>query len=589
MTPLHRDAVLHRPELPYAYPGPGRSLVVRLRTGRGDAERVRVVYRDRYQPPSTDRARPMRRVGRDELFDYYQAELRVDPPRYRYWFVLDHPAGTLWYGEHGFFDDPPDQGAFEVPYVFDEDRIEAPEWWRDGVIYQIVPDRFAGPPEPPRSTPGEVLGWEDPPTHTGRYPGTLRGIREHLDHVEDLGANLLYLTPIFLSSAYHGYETTDYYQVDPHLGSLDDLKELVEAAHRRGMRVILDGVFNHCGPEFFAFQDVLEKGEASRYRDWFIVRRFPLQMYPEPTYETWASVARMPKLRTSNPEVQRYFVDVGRHWIREAGIDGWRLDVANEVSHGFWKVFRRGVREERPDAVLLGEIWHDPLPWLRGDELDSVTHYPFRRACLDFFALRRVGAARFDAQLARGRLSLPGPVHDALVTLLDSHDTARFRELAGGDSESQRLAVLFQMTYPGVPLVYYGDEVGLRGGEDPESRRPMVWDPDRWERELHQAYRRAIGLRREHPALRRGEVATFWVDAPAGGYLFGRRYEDERLAVALNNGFEELELDVPLPEGWARSEAAGAPDLLGGDPFRVEGGRLQGRLAPRSGAVLALP
>lgn len=562
--------------------------MVRLRAARGDLEQVRVVYRDRYQPPETSRVQTMSRVGRDALFDYYEAELTVDPPRYRYLFVLDSREGTLWYGETGFSDDPPEQGAFEVPYLFEEDHFHVPDWWRDGVIYQVMPDRFAGPEEP-EARDGEWLRWSDPPNRTGRYPGTLRGIRDRLDHLHELGATILYLNPIFLSSAYHGYETTDYYQVDPRLGSLDDLKELVEAAHQKGIRVILDGVFNHSGPEFFAFRDLLEKGEASPYRDWFLVRRFPIQMYPEPTYETWASVARMPKLRTSHPEVQRYFTEVGRYWIREAGIDGWRLDVANEVDHRFWKVFRQGVLEERPDAILLGEIWHDPLPWLRGDEFHSVTFYPFWRACLDLFAHRRISVDRFDARLTQSRLSLPEPVHQALVTLLDSHDTARFRELAGGDGESHRLAVLFQMTYPGVPLVYYGDEIGLHGGDDPDNRRPMVWDRSRWDRDTWETYRKAIRLRRERPALRRGRLATLWADAVAGGYLYGRKYQGERLAIALNLGYEDLDLDLPLPEGWIVSPRGEVPDLFGEASFVAEEGRLRGRLAPRSGALLALP
>lgn len=568
--------------------------MVRLRAARGDLRLARVVYRDRYQPAAANRVTPMDRVGSDGLFDYFEAVLRVDPPRYRYLFALDTDAGTFWYGETGLSPDPADEGAFEVPYVFEDDRFQAPDWWLDGVIYQVMPDRFAGPQEPGErrrtgDSDGGWLGWEDPPSRSGRYPGTLRGLRDRLDHLEELGTSILYLTPIFLSSAYHGYETTDYYQVDPRLGSLDDLKDLVEAAHRRGIRVILDGVFNHSGPEFFAFRDLLEKGEASRYRDWYLVRRFPIQMYPEPTYETWASVARMPKLRTSHPDVQRYFVEVGRYWIREAGIDGWRLDVANEVDHRFWQAFRQGVLEERPDAVLLGEIWHDPLPWLRGDQFHSVTFYPFWRACVEFFARGRITADRFDRRLTRGRLSLPEPVHQAVVTLLGSHDTARFRELAGGDVASHRLAVLFQMTYPGVPLVYYGDEVGLRGGDDPDNRRPMIWDRSRWDREIWETYRKAIRLRRERPALRRGSFETLWADGAAGGYLYGRRYEGERLAVALNVGHEALEIDLALPPGWILASRAEVPDLFGGATFLAEDGRLHGRLAPRSGAVLALP
>lgn len=419
--------------------------MVRLRAARGDLRQVRVVYRDRYQSPTTNRVQPMDRVGRDGLFDYYEAELKVDPPRYRSLFGLEGEEGTLWYGETGLAADPPEQGAFEVPYLFEEDQFQAPDWWRDGVIYQVMPDRFAGPPEPgDRKRPGESdgawLGWEEPPNGTGRYPGTLRGIRDRLDHLEELGADILYLNPIFRSSAYHGYETTDYYQVDPRLGSLDDLKELVEAAHRRGNRVILDGVFNHSGPEFVAFRDLLEKGQASRYRDWYLVRRFPIKMYPEPTYETWASVARMPKLRTSHPEVQRYFA-----------------------------------------------------------------------------------------------------------------------------------------------------EVGLRGGDDPDNRRPMVWDRQRWDREIWETYRKAIRLRRERPALRRGRFETLWVDGVAGGYLYGRRHEGERLAIALNVGYEALEIDLALPPGWILAPRGEVPDLFGGALFSAEGGRLRGRLAPRSGAVLALP
>ena len=344
---------------------------------------------------------------------------------------------------------------------------ETPEWVRDAIFYQIFPDRFAKSLTVPKPT--HLDAWGAPPTTHGYQGGDLVGVIEKLDYLTDLGVNAIYFTPIFQSASNHRYHTHDYEKVDPMLGSNDSLRRLIDQAHVRGIRVVLDGVFNHASRGFFQFHDILENGADSAYLDWFSVNSFPLHAYESnqsPAYKAWWGLPALPKFNTDTPAVREFLWGIGRKWI-DFGIDGWRLDVPNEIDDdSFWREFRRRVRQGNPEAYIVGEVWADATRWLNnGDMWDAVMNYQFTRACIAFFdgpsvdegELRKTSlfpAGPSDAETFRKSIErliglYPWSVTSVMLNLLDSHDMARFVTLARGDQSALRLATLFQMTYPG--------------------------------------------------------------------------------------------------------------------------------------------
>ena len=470
---------------------------------------------------------------------------------------------------------------------------------KDAVFYQIFPDRFARSAAVPK--PANLEPWDSPPTRHGFKGGDLLGVVERLDSLQDLGVTALYFTPVFQSAANHRYHTHDYFQVDPILGGNAALDALLAAAHRRGMRVVLDGVFNHCSRGLYQFHHLLENGPDSPYRDWFIVHRWPLRPYNgrgSPGYACWWGLPALPKFDTRTPAVRAFIFRVAEHWI-ERGIDGWRLDVPSEIDDdAFWREFRQRVKAINPEAYLVGEIWEPADRWRQGDQFDAVMNYQLTRACIDFFIagqpprrlvrghgygpLGRSTAEEFAEDVAALLARYHPEIVAAQLNLLDSHDTARFLTIAGGDESALHLATLFQMTYPGAPCVYYGDEVGLEGGRDPDCRRAFPWDERRWNHDLRAFFQRAIALRRAHPALRRGSYAP--LAAEDGVYAFARQTAAETLVVALNTRRTARRLALPvqgvLPAGATLQDfwsAATAP---------VSAGRLGLELLPRSGTVL---
>lgn len=482
-------------------------------------------------------------------------------------------------------------------------EIVTPEWVKHAVFYQVFPDRFA------RS--GRVTGaanlepWDGEPTERGYKGGDLWGVVEHLDHLQELGVTALYFNPVFQSASNHRYHTHDYFRIDPLLGGEEAFDALLAECRRRGLRVVLDGVFNHCSRGFFQFNDVLENGAASPWVDWFTFTGHPANAYDHsrpPGYAAWWGLHALPKFDTANPRVREYLMSVGEYWIRR-GIDGWRLDVAAEITTpGFWEEFRRRVKALNPEAWIVAEIWHESREWLRGDRFDGVMNYPFTEAAIAFAAGPRVRrdmlgdrpyapwppldgpalATRLEALLAL----YPWEIQLAQMNLLDSHDTARLVTIAGGDTASVKLATLLLLTFPGAPSIYYGDEIGLPGGPpDTLARRAFPWDrPATWDRDLLEFHRRAIALRHAHPALRTG---TFRVLAAEGGALaYARSLGSEALVIALNAGESEARLTMPAP-----GASDGAADVRFGEPIGAAfaGGRLRLQLAPRAGAVVALP
>ena len=443
-------------------------------------------------------------------------------------------------------------------------RDFAPSWVRDAVFYQIFPERFANG-DTANDPPG-TLPWGGTPTPGNFFGGDLRGIITHLDYISSLGVNALYLNPVFASPSNHKYNTSDYLKIDPAFGDEKTFRALVDSCHARGIRVMLDGVFNHTGVDFFAFADLKKNGARSKYRSWYNVRSFPVGPPDKPNYECWWGIGSLPKLMTGTPEVRRYLFDVTRHWL-EAGIDGWRLDVPNEIPHEFWKEWRKLVKSINPDAYILGEIWDDGGAWLGGDEFDAVMNYRFRTSCIEFFAAGRSTVSGFDSSLARVRSDYGDALSFSQFNLLGSHDTERFLTMCGGDVALWKLALLFQMTYPGAPSLYYGDEVGMTGGKDPGCRAPMVWDAARQNADMLAFTRGVIALRRDHTLLRRGTFAPVIVDDAAHVYGYLREDATHAALVLINRSALPASVRVarkgiPALHGWrqiwpAAAEAAG--------------------------------
>jgi cyclomaltodextrinase / maltogenic alpha-amylase / neopullulanase len=476
--------------------------------------------------------------------------------------------------------------------------ISTPDWVKDAVFYQIFPDRFACSDRVAK--PSNLEPWDAPPTKRGFKGGDLLGITEQLDYVQDLGVNALYLNPVFQSTANHRYHTFDYDHVDPILGGNGALRALLDEAHRRGMRIILDGVFNHASRGFFQFNHILENGPSSPYVDWFHIEDWPL--YPYQTsmpanYGSWWGIRELPKFNTETPAVREFLLRIARRWI-DFGIDGWRLDVPADIDDPpFWREFRRRVRAASPEAYLVGEIWHRAADWLQGDRFDALMNYPISRACLGFmggadldtgerpggYELRRLSAEEFADQVEATLTWYDWEVGQAQLNVLDSHDMSRFLGLVGGRADRLKLAVLFQMTFPGAPCIYYGDEIGLAGRGDPGCREGFPWDPDRWDHDLLAFYRQAVRLRHDHPALRRGRLVR--VQARDGVYAYLRYLDDERLLVVLNGADECRSVDLALPAELLAPNAV-LREVWGGEELQADEGRLRGvTLGPLRGRV----
>jgi neopullulanase len=470
------------------------------------------------------------------------------------------------------------------------DPFTTPEWVKDAVFYQIFPERFANGDQ--RTDPENVQPWGTPPTPSNFMGGDLAGITERLDYLAELGITALYLNPIFHASSNHKYNTYDYFAIDPHFGDLAAFHRLIEQAHARDMRVILDGVFNHCGRGFFAFHNLLESGEASPYRHWFHVERFPLHPYNESkpaNYYSWWNIRSLPKFNTDHPPTRRYLLDIARYWI-EQGADGWRLDVPNEIAdHAFWREFRQVVKQANPQAYIVGEIWLDATPWLDGTQFDAVMNYLLRDLCRDFLAYETLSVEEFASGIEELLGRYPPAATAAQFNLLGSHDTARFRTECNGDADKLALATFFMLTMPGAPSIYYGDEIGMQGGDDPECRACFPWERSAWDLALHSQVQRSIALRHQHPALRRGDFQTVLAQNDSPVYAFARWNDDERLIVALNPTDQAMQVMIPLGTLPFAQQTQHARDLLGDASYPVQQGVIQQvELTARSGTVLLL-
>ena len=486
-------------------------------------------------------------------------------------------------------------------------EIHTPAWVRDAVFYQIFPDRFAK--SDTLEKPAHLEPWDTDPTDFGYKGGDLIGVIEHLDYIQDLGVTALYFNPIFRSASNHRYHTHDYYQVDPLLGGNEAFDRLLAACHDRGIRVVLDGVFNHASRGFFQFNDILENGAASPWLDWFQFEEHPANAYDHnrpPGYRAWVGLHALPAFNTDDAQVREFIMRIGEHWIRK-GIDGWRLDVPMEIrTPGFWAEFRERVRAINPEAYLVGEIWEDAREWLQGDQFDATMNYLFTGPTLAF-----AGRHRVDASTVAGRAYAPfpgitgvqyrdridelirryaWPIQLVQLNLLDSHDTSRALNVVGGDVRSLELASLLLFTYPGAPSIYYGSEIGVDGAApgDRWARKSFPWShPESWNQGLFAVTKSLIALRHHHQALRTGSYDS--VAATDDSYAFVRRSGNTRLLVAVNSG-DRVDLVTVSLDGPLAGTTVAQPIFQVGDggAAAIDGHELRLELPARSGLVVDL-
>ncbi len=554
---MNLSAIMHRSAFTDCYAANDREIVVNLRTGK-DITAVSIIHDDPYSTKHWEGwAEAM--VPQWELTHHRIWSIRLEPrfKREQYFFSITDGKETLLMFEDGFY--TPEQAEksgrlkqfFKFPWLNAADVIAPPSWVNDTVWYQIMPDRFCKAGSHPRRFPQKDWDGGQKITYWDTFGGDLKGITEKLPYLHELGINGIYLTPIFRSDSNHKYNTFSYDEIDPDFGTEEDLKAMVDTAHSLGIRVMLDAVFNHSGTEFAPWQDAVKNGSASAYWDWFFINQWPLTEDNSRTddgrFFSFSFTPRMPKLNTSNPEVIDYCLHRCLHWVQDWHIDGIRFDVGNEVSHRFLKEINRGLKAINPDIFLLGEIWHDSVQWLQGDEYDSVMNYPFMESLHDFYL---DGRSSRELMYAMNRIYTlyPQQTNEVLFNFLDTHDTVRaLTRCSSRDIFWQQF--VFLLTMPGSACLYYGTELALPGGADPDNRRPMPWkalDSGRRTGDF-QDTAALIALRKQYPQLRRGIVSwKHFPDTPRyicfGRYLKG---SSALLTVCLN----AENVPVPLPEG----------------------------------------
>jgi len=530
---MTHHSMTHRAELPFSYYDKEQKKIILKLTTAADINAAAVVYGDPFLWKKTGEIDadgndvwvwhtekiPMQAQYTGTKSRYWHAAV---PPtrarRMKYHFELTKTSGQIIVLDEDGASQSGGTGHFFFPAIHEVDAPHAPPWAGETCWYQIFPERFANGDA--SINPPDVADWDnDMPTHRTFYGGDLRGIIEKLPYLQKLGVTGLYLTPVFESPSTHKYDTTDYMKIDPSFGDTQALRELVQKAHAAGMKVMLDAVFNHIGARHPFWQDVLKKQAKSKYKDYFHIQSFPVLAHYEDrnaiNYETFAHVANMPKWNTENPDARQYLIDAALHWIRECDIDGWRLDVSDEVSFDFWRQMRTAVNAVKPDFYLLGEVWHDPSKWINGGYFDAVMNYRFGYLIRDFFIHGTLAADEF-AEGIFARLAMFADLHGRQqFNLLDSHDTMRILSQAGGNKLAVMNAFLFMYLMQGAPCIYYGTEVGMTQvcEGDPGQRAPMIWDAARQDGELHAFITQLIALRKQYNAL----VQTAQIDYVRNG------------------------------------------------------------------------
>lgn len=538
---MNKHALLHKSKSEMAYAYDKNTLHIWLRTQANDFKSVKLLYGDpfRYEPVDDDHihwvwvqenANDEEMVKRftDKEYDYYFLSIKPEHLRVKYAFLLDE---RYLYGVREIYDlkDGDTKKKFNLfnyfnyPFLNEADIISIPSWVKDTVWYEIFPERFR---RGKNSVNPVTNAWGVPSenvTNNMFFGGDIPGIIESLDYIKDLGITGIYFTPLFESPSAHKYDTTNYFKIDPAFGTNEDFKVLVQESHKRGIKVVLDAVFNHCGYDHPFFQDVVKHGKASKYYNSFFVKDEPMlnfklnehgkPIYSRgliPNYHTFAFTPYMPKWNTEDPLARQHLLEVAEYWIKEYDIDGWRLDVSNEVSHDFWKAFRQTVKKAKKDAFIFGENWDYSMPWLGGDQIDTVMNYELVYLIWQFFGhdpnIPTIEASELVRLSNKLLASYPQQITENMFNLVDSHDTARILDRSLENRDLAFLTYLFMFSFPGTPTIYYGGEIGITGKHDPDNRRCMIWDESKQDLAFKDRIKTLISWRKTHEAFKSSDL-----------------------------------------------------------------------------------
>lgn len=558
---MNQAAIYHRPESEFAYLYTKNVMHIRLQTGKDVAE-VRLLQGDPYELETKkwfEKSTPLEKWLSTDSHDFWQIEVTAPYKRLSYGFIVKgHDGSEILYNDQGIFSVEKQyllEGNmyFRMPYFQEIDRFKAPDWVKETVWYQIFPERFANGDS--KNDPAGTLKWGSKahPDRTDFYGGDLQGIIDHLDYLVDLGINGIYFCPIFTAHSNHKYDTIDYFQIDPAFGDAKTFKKLVTACHQRGIRVMLDAVFNHLGDQSPQWQDVVANGENSRYKDWFMIDSFPVsytetndfEFASEKNYDTFAFTPHMPKLNTANREVQAFILEVASYWIKEFEIDAWRLDVANEVDHHLWKKFHEVCFDLKPDFYLLGEIWHSAQSWLQGDEFTGVMNYAFTDAISGYFLDKKISLTQMVSKLNRQLTMYRKQTSQMMMNVLDSHDTPRILTIANDNKALMRQVEAFTYLQIGSPCLYYGDEIAMTGEMDPDCRKCMVWEKEKQDLTMLAFFKELIAFRKKYAILlSEGQLNWQIVDEKSGEISFTRELNGETLSAVFNSGESPLQKEI---------------------------------------------
>ena len=494
------------------------------------------------------RSLELRKYGETDRFAFWGTQVEFRSSIVKFSFAATTKDNlNLYFGTSGIanFISPSEKWNYDSSNY---QRHTIPDWVYGSVMYQVFPERFSNGRQD--INPQNTVEWGSIPTRLDFQGGDLYGVIDRLDHIESLGVNILYLNPIFLSGSTHKYDSWDHFKVDPTLGGDDGLKDLISNCHDRDIKVILDCSLNHVHPRHFAFQDIVKNGEKSKYKDWFTIFDYPVRLIHrphlyantykvgwdgneeeyrrylektfdetkvpvevkdddgpivEPSYKAWWGVPDMPKVNFASTEARQWALDVTKYWIENFDIDGWRMDVAKELDFSFWKEFRDIAHEAKKDTLLISEIFGDTSQWLQGDRFDGTMNYSFREAMTDYFAIKRINNKEFADSLAYLYSMYSFEALSSCQNLLSSHDVKRFLNRCGNDEEGILGAIFLQATFPGIAGIYYGDEIGLGGADDPFNREPFPWhNEESWNSTILDFTKKLMNIKKSNAIFKYG-------------------------------------------------------------------------------------
>lgn len=559
------SAIYHRPDSEMAYLVNDDTFQIRLRTKHNDLKKVELLYGDPYGTKVNEKDKSewahdvleMERKFQSEYHDYWIADIKVPTNRLQYAFhLIGNDDSEYLYDDRKVvkYTDEAIQKltCFRMPYLHQIDRIKTPEWVKKTIWYQIFPERFANGNS--ENDPQGTLPWGSTlPTRENFFGGDIQGITQKLDYLKDLGINGIYLCPIFTASSNHKYDTIDYFNIDPCFGTKEDFKRLVDEAHARGMRVMLDAVFNHMGDFSMQWQDVVKYGKESRFADWFHIKEFPVsyketennEFATDITYEVFANTPHMPKLNTANPEVVDYLLNIATYWIKQFDIDAWRLDVANEIDHHFWQKFYQATHELKSDFYVVGEVWHSAQEWVGHKEFDAAMNYPYTESLIQGVISQDISLSQMISMLNEQLMLYRDQTNQVMLNSLDTHDTVRLLRLCNENKDLARQALALMFLQPGSPCIYYGTEIGMTGGFDPDNRRCMIWDESKQDMKMYNFVKELINFRKVNvEVLSKGEINWPVVNDTQKVIKIERRNEDKSIKAIFNLGDQMIPLEI---------------------------------------------